>query len=105
VIRYLPSPRCAGHAPHRGLLLEAFDGTGKQIAYQGANRLLPLKPGDYQIKVNNSIHPVSVQSKTLAKWASGTVLLGTGKTDEYYPVSVSHCRERGLGLFDQGQRL
>jgi hypothetical protein len=28
--------------------------------YQGANRLLPLTPGDYQIKTNNSIHPVSV---------------------------------------------
>ena len=63
----------------------AFDGAGKQIAYQGANRLLPLKPGDYQIKINNTTHPVSVQSKTLAKCASGTVL-GTGKTDEYYYI-------------------
>ncbi len=63
----------------------AFDGAGKQIAYQGANRLLPLKPGDYQIKINNTTHPVSVQSKTLAKCASGTVL-GSGKTDEYYYI-------------------
>ncbi len=63
----------------------AFDGAGKQIAYQNANRMLPLKPGDYQIKINNSAHPVSVQSKTLAKCASGTVL-ATGKTDEYYYI-------------------
>jgi len=63
----------------------AFDSAGKQIAYQGANRLLALKPGDYQIKINNSRHPVSVQSKTLAKCSCGTVL-GSGKTDEYYYI-------------------
>src|SRR5690349_25036967 len=31
----------------------AFDTTGKQIGAQVSNRLLALKSGDYQLKVNN----------------------------------------------------
>jgi len=63
----------------------AFDSAGKQIGSHGANGSLPLKPGDYQIKVNNSMHPVSVQSKSLTKCSTGAVQV-TGKTDEYYYV-------------------
>ncbi len=62
-----------------------FDGTGKQIGYQGANRLLAVKPGEYQLKLNNSVHPISLSSKMLAKCSSGTVQ-ATGKTDEYYYI-------------------
>src|SRR5579864_9466082 len=45
----------------------AFDTTGKQIASQVSNRLLALKSGDYQLKVNNSTHAISLPSKMLAK--------------------------------------
>ena len=63
----------------------AFDDAGKQVAAQRVNQLLALKPGDYQLKVNNSAHPVSVSSKMLAKCATGTVQ-AAGKTDEYYYI-------------------
>jgi hypothetical protein len=63
----------------------AFDTTGKQIGSQVSNRLLALKPGDYQLKVNNSTHPISLPAKMLAKCATGTVQ-AAGKTDEYYYI-------------------
>src|SRR5260370_15896553 len=63
----------------------AFDGTGKQIGAQVSNRLLALKPGDYQLKVNNSTHPISLPAKMLAKCTTGTVQ-AAGKTDEYYYI-------------------
>ncbi|PYT25368.1 MAG: hypothetical protein DMG57_25415 [Acidobacteria bacterium] len=63
----------------------AFDSAGKQIGSHAANGMLPLRPGDYQIKVNNSVHPISVQSKSLAKCSTGAVQVA-GKTDEYYYV-------------------
>ena len=63
----------------------AFDAAGKQLGSAHVNGMLPLKPGDYQLKINNSVHPVTVQSKTLAKCATGGVLV-SGTTDEYYYV-------------------
>src|SRR5437588_3261467 len=62
-----------------------FDNTGTQIASGGVNRLVALKPGEYQVKINNSAHTVSVQSKTMAKCATGTAL-GKGATEEYYYI-------------------
>jgi hypothetical protein len=63
----------------------AFDPAGKQIGTQVSNRLLALKPGDYQLKVNNSTHPISLPAKMLAKCATGSVQ-AVGKTDEYYYI-------------------
>jgi len=63
----------------------AFDAGGKQLGSAHVNGMLPLKPGDYQLKINNSVHPVAVQSKTLTKCATGGVLV-SGTTDEYYYV-------------------
>jgi len=63
----------------------AFDTTGKQIGAQVSNRLLALKPADYQLKVNNSTHLISVPVKMLAKCSTGTVQ-AAGKTDEYYYI-------------------
>jgi hypothetical protein len=62
-----------------------FDTTAKQIGSHAVNGLLPVKSGDYQLKLNNSVHPVSVREKMLTKCSSGAVL-GSAKTDEYYYV-------------------
>jgi hypothetical protein len=48
-----------------------FDSTGKQIGSHAVNGLLPVKPGDYQLKLNNSAHPVVAQEKTLTKCSTG----------------------------------
>ena len=45
-----------------------FDSTGKQIGSHAVNGLLPVKPGDYHLKLNNSVHPVVMQEKMLTKW-------------------------------------
>jgi len=44
----------------------AFDGAGKQIAYQGANAAA-AQAGDYQIKINNTTHPFLFSRK---RWPS-----------------------------------
>ena len=94
VCSYEPLPAGADVPPGQGGVLTAaatdayfyaFDGTGKQIGAQVSNRLLALKPGGYQIKVNNSTHPISLPAKMLAKCATGTVQ-AAGKTDEYYYI-------------------
>ena len=68
------------------------DATGKQIASAHVNALSPAAAGDYQIALNNSLHPVTAQSKTLTKCATGAVLV-SGKTDEYYAVLDSAARQ------------
>lgn len=62
-----------------------FDGAGKQLGSHAMNGVLAVKPGDYQVKVNNSVHAVAARSDTLTKCTTGAVLV-TGKTDEYYYV-------------------
>ncbi len=63
----------------------AVDAAGTQKGSRHVNDVLPLKPGDYRLKVNNSLHPVSVQAKTLTKCLAGGVL-AKGPTAEYYYV-------------------
>ena len=63
----------------------AFDGAGKQVGSAHVNALLPLKPGEYQLKVNNSVHMGAVESATLTKCPTGGVLVN-GSTDDYYNV-------------------
>ena len=62
-----------------------FDGAGKQIKSGSVNRALDLKPGQYDVRLNKSTHPVAVQSKTLTKCGAATLLV-SGNTDEYYYV-------------------
>lgn len=62
-----------------------FDPTGKQIGSHAVNGLLPVKSGDYHLKLNNSVHSVVVQDKTLTKCSTGAVL-PDAKTDEYYYI-------------------
>jgi len=62
-----------------------FDSTGKQIGSHTVNGLLPVKSGDYHLKLNNSVHPVVVQAKVLTKCSTGAVL-SSAKTDEYYYI-------------------
>ena len=60
-----------------------LDSAGKQLGSAHVNGILPLKPGDYRLKVNNSTHAASVQSKMITKCSTGGVLV-EGKTDENY---------------------
>lgn len=62
-----------------------FDSAAKQIGSHGVNGLLAVKPGDYQLKVNNSIHPIAVQEKMVTKCPTGAVLT-SGTTDESYYI-------------------
>ncbi len=63
----------------------ALDETGKQLGYQSLGKTLGLNPGKYQAKVNNSLHPVSVQKNMLTKCSTGTLAVA-GETGEYYYV-------------------
>ena len=63
----------------------ALDEAGKQIGSAHVNGILALQPGDYRVKVNNSVHPAAVTAKTLTTCSTGGVLV-SGKTDEYYYV-------------------
>lgn len=63
----------------------AVDETGKQLGSAHVNGTLALKPGSYRLKVNNSLHPAAVQSKTLTKCSTGAVLVSAA-TDEYYYI-------------------
>jgi hypothetical protein len=60
-----------------------FDSTGKQIGSHAVNGLLPVKPGGYQLKLNNSAHAVVAHERTLTKCSAGAVV-PSAKTDEYY---------------------
>jgi len=62
-----------------------LDSAGKQLGSAHVNGSLPLKPGDYRVKVNNSTHAASVQSKMITKCSTGGVLVD-GKTDENYYI-------------------
>lgn len=62
-----------------------LDAAGKQVGSAHVNALLPLKPGQYQLEVNNSLHTAAVESATLTKCPTGGVLV-KGSTDEYYYV-------------------
>src|SRR5437660_5355743 len=70
----------------------AFDGAGKQVGSAHVNALLPLKPGEYQLKVNNSVHMSAVESATLTKCPTGGVLVN-GSTDDYYHVLDDAAKE------------
>ena len=68
------------------------DKTGKQIASAHVNGIAPVSDGEYQAVLNNSVHPVTAQSKTLTKCATGAVLVN-GQTDEYYGVLDQAARQ------------
>src|SRR5437762_3410283 len=62
-----------------------FDGCKKQIGSNPFNRALALKPGQYELRINKSVHPATVQSSSLTRCTSSTLLV-PGATDEYYYV-------------------
>jgi hypothetical protein len=61
----------------------AMDSAGKQVGSAHVNGILPIKPGEYRLKVNNSTHAADVKSNTITKCSTGGVLV-SGKTDENY---------------------
>src|SRR2546425_7203713 len=72
----------------------AFDGAGKQVGSAHVNALLPLKPGEYQLKVNNSVHMGAVESATLTKCPTGGVLVNRSEehTSELQSLAYLVCR-------------
>src|SRR5207245_235704 len=84
VCSYEPLPATAEVPAGHGAILTqaatdtyfyALDDAGKQIGSAHVNAILPLKPGNYRLKVNNSLHPAAVQAKTLTKCTAGGVLV------------------------------
>lgn len=65
-----------------------FDKAGKQIGYQSLGKTLAIDPGEYQLKVNQSTHPVAVEKGMLTKCSTGTLMV-SGATSEYYYVMDS----------------
>ena len=62
-----------------------LDTAGKPVNHERLGKTLALDPGKYQVKVNNSAHPVTVEKGALTKCATGTLLVA-GTTSEYYYV-------------------
>ena len=62
-----------------------FDEAGKQLSYASTNKSATVKPGQYQVKVNSSAHPVYVEAGKQTKCSTGTVLVA-GDTDEHYYI-------------------
>ena len=114
ICRYEPLPESSAGSAGLGAIqiagstdeyFYANENGGKEVKHAKLNNSIPLKPGDYQAKINNSVHAVSVQPKMLTKCSCGTIVLA-GTTDEYYYVLDSTGKElahnkmgRGLGLF------
>lgn len=65
-----------------------YDESGKQINYQTLNAALGLNPGKYQVKVNNSSHPVALGKGKLTKCSTGTLMV-SGTTADYFYVMDS----------------
>lgn len=65
-----------------------YDEDGKQIGYQSLNNLLAMNPGKYQVKVNKSSHPVTIQGGSLTHCWTATLTIA-GSTSEYYYVMDS----------------
>ncbi|HEY1341841.1 MAG TPA: hypothetical protein VGF59_30220 [Bryobacteraceae bacterium] len=59
------------------------DKSGKEVNHAHLNMSAPVKPGDYDIKLNNSHHSAEVREKTLTTCTAGTIVI-RGDTDEYY---------------------
>jgi 6,7-dimethyl-8-ribityllumazine synthase len=114
ICRYEPAPESAAVPAGQGAIQIAgstdeyfyiLDTAGKEITHGRLNTSVPLKPGEYQAKVNNSLHPVFVQAKSVTKCSCGTFVL-IGSTDEYYYILDSAAKElahaklgKGLAFF------
>lgn len=71
-----------------------IDESGKQIGYQSLNQTMPLDPGKYHIKVNNSLYGLEVPAGRLAKCSTGTLMVA-GNTSEYFYAMDSTGRQLG----------
>jgi 6,7-dimethyl-8-ribityllumazine synthase len=94
VCAYQPVPQSAGIPAGQGAVevlssteeyFYVFDRSGKQTVSGATNRAVAVKPGSYNVKINNSVHALAVEAGTLAKCSAGNLLV-SGNTDEYYYV-------------------
>lgn len=108
--RYEPLQPGAGIRPGQGAVqitasadeyFYILEKTGKEVTHGRLNMSAPVKPGDYNARVNNSTHPVQVRENTLTKCSAGAVLL-RGSTDEYYYVLNSMGQEMAHNKLGKG---
>jgi hypothetical protein len=108
--RYEPLPPSAGIRAGQGAVqitasadeyFYILEKTGKEVTHGRLNMAASVKPGDYDARVDNSIHPVQVRENTLTKCSAGTVLLH-GSTDEYYYVLNSIGNEMAHNKLGSG---
>jgi hypothetical protein len=62
-----------------------FDLAGKPVDNKVLGRMVSVAPGKYQVKVNNTVHRVTVEGGKLTRCATGTLLV-TGTTDDTWFV-------------------
>ena len=62
-----------------------LDSAGKQLTNAKLGQAAPVAPGRYEVRLNRSSHPVTVEAKTITRCASGSIL-ASGTTDEYFYV-------------------
>lgn len=60
--------------------------SGDQLRYEHLNTPMALEPGQYRVKVNNSLHNMTVREGYLAKCLSGTLLISGQTTDKYVVI-------------------
>lgn len=92
--KYEPLPDSARVAPDQGAIQIAapasdyfyvVDSNGKEVGHAKAGGSVAVKPGQYQVKLNRSVHSVWAKAKTLTRCAAGALFV-SGTTDEYYYV-------------------
>lgn len=91
---YEPLPDSARVAPDQGAIQIAapasdyfyvVDSNGKEVGHAKADGSVAVKPGQYQVQLNRSVHSVWAKAKTLTRCAAGALFV-SGTTDEYYYV-------------------
>jgi hypothetical protein len=61
---------------------------GQQVAYESLSKSLDLAPGSYQIKLNNSTHPLEVQPGKLTHCGTGTLMVRGSTPETYYVMDT-----------------
>jgi hypothetical protein len=74
--------------------------TGEQIGYQKLNATLPLHPGSYRVKLNNSLHLVTIKAGMQTQCGTGTLMV-KGSTAEYYYVLDSTQRQLAYEMLNK----
>jgi 6,7-dimethyl-8-ribityllumazine synthase len=58
---------------------------GEQVIHQVINKAVPLPEGEYNVRINNSLHAVRIRSEEQVNCLTGTLTV-SGNTSDYYYV-------------------